>query len=278
MRKAPCVLGAALGIVMFATPAGAQGGPEGAPAPHDNEVAVSAQLEIRDAERNEVPNANLDVENPILANGNRMLTNGDPTLAAQPPESDVPQERSARGVVGALPIPERVYAVEWLCTAPDLARVPTRPPRVSPWLAGIALPLQVAIWSWSRFVTRDDWARISLDSWRANLRGPWSFDRSNDATNQFAHPHHGSLSFTVARASGLGVWASLPYPLVTSTLWELFGETESPAINDAITTPVGGALLGEALYRIAAMFLDAGGARPGLGWSLAPNTAPAGSL
>jgi len=249
------VLGVALGIVMFATPAGAQGGPEGAPAQHDNEVAVSAQPEIREAQRNEVPNANLDVENPILANGN-------PTLTAPSRESHVPQARSARGVVGVLPIPERVYAVELLTAAPDLARVPTRPRSVSPWLAaGVALPLQVAIWSWSRLVTRDDWARISLDSWRANLRGPWIFDRSNDATNQFAHPSHGSLSFTAARASGLGFWASLPYPLVASTLWELFGETVPPAINDAITTPVGGALLGEALHRVAAMFLDAGGAR-----------------
>ena len=176
----------------------------------------------------------------------------------------------ARVVVGALPIPERAYAVESLRLAPDLGRVPTRPRSVSPLLAaGIALTLQVAIWSWSRFVTEDDWARISLESWRANLRGPWIFDRSNYATNQFAHPYHGALSFTAARASGLGFWASLPYPFVASTLWELFGETEPPAINDAITTPVGGALLGEALHRIAAMFLDAGGARPGIGWSLA---------
>jgi hypothetical protein len=253
------VLGVALGVALFAARVSAQS----VSAPHDNEVAVSAQPEIRDADRNEVPNANLDAENPILANGNSTLT-------ALSGESHVPQERSARGVVGMLPIPERVYAVEWLRTAPDLARVPTRPRSVSPWLAaGIALPLQVAIWSWSRFITRDDWSRISLDSWRANLRGPWIFDRSNYATNQFAHPYHGSLSFTAARASGLGFWASLPYPLVASTLWELFGETEPPAINDAITTPVGGALLGEALHRIAAMFLDAGGARPGLGWSLA---------
>jgi hypothetical protein len=261
VRGAPCGLG--VGIALFASVAAAQRVPERGEAEHDNEIAISAtpsdsgsDAVIPQEERREEGISGQAPANPMLR----------PRAA----ESPVPHGRSTRSVVGALPIPERVYVIESLRVAPDLVRVPIDPRRTSPWLAaGIAATLQVAIWSWSRFVTEDDWARISPDSWRANLRGPWIFDRSNYATNQFAHPYHGSLSFTAARASGLGFWASLPYPLVASTLWELFGETEPPAINDAITTPVGGALLGEALHRIAALFLDAGGARPGLGWTLA---------
>ena len=261
VRGAPCVLG--VGIALLASTAAAQHAPAGSGDRHDNEVAISG-------DRQDSPSETPIAQDGRTAEGLVAPASANPAPAASPAESQRPQARSARAVVGALPIPERPYVVEPLHTAPDLALVPTRPRAAAPLLAvGLALTLQVAIWSWSRFVTEDDWARISPDSWRANLRSPWVFDRSNYATNQFAHPHHGSLSFAAARASGLGFWASTPFPLVASTLRELFGETERPAINDAITTPVGGVLLGEALHRIAAMFLDAGGARPGAGWSLA---------
>jgi hypothetical protein len=162
--------------------------------------------------------------------------------------------------------PERNWAVPRLkLVPPDLAAVPTRLESSGPWLAaGNAVLADVAIWSWSKYVTKEDWADVTWESMKDNLNGPWVFDPNNFVTNQFAHPYQGSLSFTAARAAGLGFWASTPYPIVMSTLWELFAETEKPAINDAITTPVAGIFFGEVLYRLAGMVLDGGGARPGV--------------
>ncbi len=165
----------------------------------------------------------------------------------------------------ALPA-ERTWLVPSLqLTPPDLVAVKTRLDDRAPLLAaGNAVAADVLIWSWSRFITRPEWAFISMASVKDNLNGPWVFDPNSFTTNQFAHPYQGNLSFNAARAAGLGFWTSTLYPMAVSTAWELFAETEKPAINDAITTPVAGIFLGEALFRVAGMILDGGGARPGV--------------
>lgn len=104
---------------------------------------------------------------------------------------------------------------------------------------------------------------VSLDSWGDNLRGPWWYDEDQFRTNQFAHPYQGSVYFTSARSLGRGFWESWGYALGGSTLWELFGETEPPSVNDYITTPFGGGILGEVLFRLSNRVLDDGGASPG---------------
>ena len=69
-------------------------------------------------------------------------------------------------------------------------------------------------------------------------------------TNQLLHPFQGSYPFAAARSAGLGFWESFPYAFLSSLAWELAGETEQPAINDQLTTSIGGAVVGELLHRL----------------------------
>jgi Domain of unknown function (DUF3943) len=104
---------------------------------------------------------------------------------------------------------------------------------------------------------------VSLESWKDNLNGPWWYDEDQFRTNQFAHPYQGNIYFNSARSLGRGFWESWGYAIGGSFMWEFFGETEPPSVNDAITTPFGGAILGEVLHRLSNRVLDDGGPRPG---------------
>ena len=104
---------------------------------------------------------------------------------------------------------------------------------------------------------------VSPDSWGDNLRGSWWYDEDQFRTNQFAHPYQGNVYFTSARSLGQPFWTSWAYALGGSAMWEWFGETEPPSVNDSITTPFAGGILGEVLFRLSNRVLDGGGDRPG---------------
>jgi hypothetical protein len=104
--------------------------------------------------------------------------------------------------------------------------------------------------SFDRFVSNKYWAYIDLDSWKANLEGPWVFDRDPYLVNEIGHPAQGSFYFSVGRSNGLDFWESALGSALGSAVWELFGETHTPDINDFITTTLGGAALGEMLHRL----------------------------
>ena len=86
--------------------------------------------------------------------------------------------------------------------------------------------------------------------WR-NLRGGWDWDDDYFTTNQFRHPYMGALFFTSARSNQVGFWGSTAYAFMGSLMWEVLMETERPSINDQISTPLGGVILGEAMYRFS---------------------------
>lgn len=96
-----------------------------------------------------------------------------------------------------------------------------------------------------------------------NLRTGWVIDHDPFATNQFGHPYQGSIYHTLARSAGLNYWESLGYTFVGSFAWEIAGETGPPSLNDQITTTFGGSFLGEVLFRIANLFLEDDGTKPG---------------
>lgn len=145
---------------------------------------------------------------------------------------------------------------------PELIELPTRSKETT-WLLPIAEKLLADAISWSvAYAWGEEWTRISGETIRRNLTGEWTFDPNDFATNQFGHPYHGHLAFSAWRAAGHEFWESVPFPIVMSTLWEYFAETEPPSINDGITTPVGGVFLGEVLYRLSSLVLDGGGLHP----------------
>src|SRR3989442_1305807 len=71
------------------------------------------------------------------------------------------------------------------------------------------------------------------------------------------------MNYGFARSAGLSYWESLGYSLFGSFLWETFGETTRPSINDYVTTTVGGSFVGEAMFRMASLLLEGGGEKPG---------------
>ena len=92
---------------------------------------------------------------------------------------------------------------------------------------------------------------VSFRSWKANLRGGFSWDDDPFQINQFGHSYQGGNYFTVGRSLGLRYWESLPLAALGSVTWELFGENTRPSWNDLINTTLGGAAFGEVMHRMA---------------------------
>lgn len=114
------------------------------------------------------------------------------------------------------------------------------------------------------WVRKDTTAYVTMETWRANLKGGWGWDQDNFLVNMMGHPYAGSLHFAGARSNGMGFWASTPFTFFHSVMWEYFGETTQPSLNDFVDTGLGGIALGEMFHRVAATIRDneaGGGAR-----------------
>lgn len=92
-------------------------------------------------------------------------------------------------------------------------------------------------------------------TWEHIRKQNWDFDKDPFNVNQFAHPYQGATMYGLARSCGLNFWQSWAYSSAGSFLYEMAGETSRPSINDIITTPNSGSLLGEALFRMSALVL-----------------------
>jgi hypothetical protein len=99
-------------------------------------------------------------------------------------------------------------------------------------------------------------SQISPRSWWRNLEEGWEWDDNAFGVNHFAHPFQGSVYFNSARGNGYGYWSSLAFATAGSFHWECCGETHLMSINDWVNTSVGGAAVGEVLYRTSSMILD----------------------
>jgi hypothetical protein len=138
-----------------------------------------------------------------------------------------------------------------------LSAAPPEPRRPRDWTT-FTIPalesaaLNLGLLSFSNLVTRMEFALVTRESIEQNLRpSSWTFDVDYYVTNQFGHPYTGAWYFQAARSAGLDFWWSALYSTVFSLAWELFFELEPPSVNDQITTPMGGAMLGEVLHRSA---------------------------
>jgi hypothetical protein len=98
--------------------------------------------------------------------------------------------------------------------------------------------------------------------WHHVIHGPWTLDTDPFGMNFVMHPYMGSFNYGFARSAGLNFWESFGYTFAASYVWETFGETGPPSINDQIMTSFGGSLLGEALFRMASYALEGNG-KPG---------------
>ena len=116
--------------------------------------------------------------------------------------------------------------------------------------------LNIGVWSISRYIVPQPWAKISMETVKENFNHAFVFDSDHFATNQFMHPYHGNTYFNFARSSGLTFWESAPYSFAGSLMWEFFMEVNYPSMNDLITTTMGGIALGEMTYRLSSLVID----------------------
>lgn len=94
---------------------------------------------------------------------------------------------------------------------------------------------------------------------KRNLRRDWVVDNDHYDINQLGHPYQGSMYHGFARSAGLNFWEGLGYTFAGSAFWEIAGETTPPSKNDQVNTGIGGAFLGEALFRMSNLVLEKGG-------------------
>lgn len=129
----------------------------------------------------------------------------------------------------------------------------------------LEVPLFVIALNWANRLAGNEWAVVNGFNtfWEHLFHGPWVYDTDDIQTNFSLHPYNGSVYFNMARSSGLDFWWSFGYAFAGSLLWELGAEVEPPSKNDQVMTSVGGAFIGEALYRSFALILTGGGGEPG---------------
>lgn len=122
--------------------------------------------------------------------------------------------------------------------------------------AGEVVGFNIGLWAFDRYVQHGDWAYINLNTIKENFKHGFIWDNDQLGTNTFLHPYNGSLYYAAGRSNGFNYWQSELFAIAGSAMWELFMECEYPSTNDVIATPIGGAVLGETLFRASDALLD----------------------
>lgn len=114
----------------------------------------------------------------------------------------------------------------------------------------------IGLWAFDRYVINGHFAYISWNTIKENFIHGFEWDDDHLHTNMFDHPYNGSLFFNAGRSNGFNFWQSELFAIGGSAMWEMFMECEYPSTNDIIATPIGGAAIGEVLYRTSDLILD----------------------
>lgn len=144
-------------------------------------------------------------------------------------------------------------------TAYDLTINPDTvlPMKFKPWQAlAEDLGVNAVILGFDRYVQNRDYARVTGATIKHNFRTGFVWDNDSFSGNQFSHPYHGSMFYNAARQNGLNYWQSLAYPLIGSLTWEYICETNEPALNDLLSTGIGGSAFGEVTHRSSDLIFD----------------------
>lgn len=157
----------------------------------------------------------------------------------------------------SLVLPADSAAAPTAHTLPTADSAAAAPPKKYFWrAAGEVVGLNLGQWAFDRYVLRGFYSYISWKTIRQNFHHGFEWDNDHLSTNMFAHPYNGSLYFNAGRANGYNFWQSELFAIGGSAMWEMFMESEYPSTNDIIATPVGGAALGEVLFRASDYVLD----------------------
>jgi len=166
-----------------------------------------------------------------------------------------------------------VLAITLLARPAGAADEPARPTRILDWDTGAgksywipALEIGGFVFALNQF-DRHVFDRATYDTdghsvWK-NLRTTPVYDQDPFSVNQIGHPYQGSIYYGFARSAGLEYWQALLYTVGGSFLWETYGETTPPSLNDHVASGIAGSFVGEAAFRMASLLLEGGGERPG---------------
>lgn len=122
------------------------------------------------------------------------------------------------------------------------------------------------VWAFNEYPRGANFTQVNPRSWYNNIKRGFSYDDNHFNTNQFAHPFHGNLYYNSARSNGFNYWASAPFAIAGSFMWECCGETHNMSINDWVATGIGGIALGEMTYRVSSTILDNSATGAGRTW------------
>jgi len=124
------------------------------------------------------------------------------------------------------------------------------------WAIGEALAINFGASAFNEYVRNANFNQISPRSWYDNLKEGLTYDDNQFKTNQLIHPFNGSQYYNAARANGIEFWPSYAIGIMGAVHWEWMGETHPMSFNDIISTGIGGAAMGETMYRMSSMLLD----------------------
>ena len=116
--------------------------------------------------------------------------------------------------------------------------------------------MNIGLWAFDRYIQKGEFAYISWETIKENFKHGFEWDNDHLSTNMFAHPYNGSIFYNAGRSNGYNYWQSSLFAIGGSAMWEMFMEKEYPSTNDIIATPVGGAAIGEVLYRTSDLVID----------------------
>ncbi len=114
--------------------------------------------------------------------------------------------------------------------------------------AVFALPESVSNWD-KESILNDGITK----KWSQNVAAGPVIDQDDFVINYIGHPVSGAFYYNFARGDGLNIGESFAFSvLMSSVIWEYGYEAfaEIPSIQDLISTPVVGSLMGEGLYQI----------------------------
>lgn len=125
------------------------------------------------------------------------------------------------------------------------------------WLPLIEIVgLNLTVNAYNNYLLDENFAKISRESIKDNLKTGFVWDEDSYIMNQFLHPFNGAAYYNSARSNGLIFWEAIPYTFGGSLMWELFMENEPPSYNDLVNTTFSGITLGEISYRVSNLIID----------------------
>ncbi len=122
---------------------------------------------------------------------------------------------------------------------------------------GVGIGVVGLLWMMPESVSKWDKEDVKengiVKKWKQNVKEGPVIDKDDWAINYIGHPVSGAAYYVVARHAGLSKWQSFGYSAFMSTfVWEYGVEAfaEVPSIQDLLSTPIIGSLMGEYMYQL----------------------------